>query len=382
MTAIDCAGAGRSAELAESILSIRLAPARRSELVEMLAEQSAIYAGLGSGEAERLRGFVLASFENVGLPDGALPFVLEELGTGINPYTVGAAAKALRGADRICDRGLRLLGEAARRIEANDDWVQYETIDPQNRTAARTTALAEIIHTIGLTGGRGRPLIDAMAAKSNVSLDVMAAIEAARRAAPAAAETEHCCCAAPPPPPQTAAATAAGASVDDLELQDQSGGRFRYRAFFRTRPSVLAFFYTRCMNPQKCSLTIGKLAALQRRLALLDMGDRINLAALTYDPAYDRARQLQAYGLERGFRFDERNRFLRCVESFEPIRLKFDLGVGFGSATVNQHSVDLLILDTQGEPAARFSRILWEETEIVEALDRLLGASPLAIAGG
>lgn len=382
MTAIGDASASRSAALAESILSIRGAPERRDELVTMLAEQSHIYAGLGSGEAERLRGFVLASFEAAGLPGSALPFVLEELGTGINPYTVGAAARALRGADRICDRGLRLLGEAARRIEANDDWVQYETIDPANRTAARTTALAEIIRTIGLTGGRGRPLIDAIAARNGVSPDVMAAIEAARRAAPAAAGEEDCCCAAPPPSPQAGNARAAAASVDDVELEDQGGVRFRYSDFFHTRPSVLAFFYTRCMNPQKCSLTIGKLAGLQRRLALLGMSERINVGAITYDPAYDRARLLQAYGLERGFRFDERSRFLRCVDSFEPIRLKFDLGVGFGPATVNQHSVDLLILDSHGEPAVRFSRVLWEDTEVIEAVGRLLGRSAPAAARG
>lgn len=133
----------------------------------MLAEQSPIYSGLGSGEAERLRGFVLASFEAVGLPDSALPFVLEELGAGINPYTVAAAARALRGADRISDHALRLLGEAAWRIESNDDWLQYETIDPDNRTASRTTALAEIIRTIGLTGARARPLIDAIAAEQH-----------------------------------------------------------------------------------------------------------------------------------------------------------------------------------------------------------------------
>lgn len=127
------------------------------------------------------------------------------------------------------------------------------------------------------------------------------------------------------------------------------------------------------MNPQKCSLTVSKLASLQRRLALLDMRDRINVSALTYDPAYNRARQLQTYGLERGFRFDERNRFLRCLESFEPIRLKFNLGVGFGPATVNQHSIDLLILDSQGEPVGWFSRVQWEEAEVLEAVSRLLG---------
>ena len=138
----------RTAQLAETIIAIRRVPARRQELVALLAEQSAIYQGLSASEAERLRGFILAGFENVGLPQSALPFVLEEIETGLNPYTVAAAAKALRGASKISDDMFALLVAAAERIASNDDNVQFETIDPGDRAAPRTGALTEIIRTI------------------------------------------------------------------------------------------------------------------------------------------------------------------------------------------------------------------------------------------
>jgi protein SCO1/2 len=366
--------AERTAQLAETIIAIRRVPARRQELVALLAEQSAIYRGLSASEAERLRGFILAGFENVGLPQSALPFVLEEIETGLNPYTVAAAAKALRGASEISDAMFALLVAAAERIASNDDNVQFETIDPGDRAARRTGALTEIIRTIAASGPRPRPLweaIDALATRGNVSAEAMTAIEQARRTL-SGEPNERCCCA---PPPALALPTKSPAfrDIDDLVLEDQSGEIFKYGDFFRGRPSVVTFFYTRCMNPQKCSLTVGKLAALQRRLAATDMGARINVSAFTYDPAYDHARRLQIYGMDRGFRFDHRNRFVRTAGSFEPIAAKFDLGVGFGTATVNRHSVELLILDAEGEPVREFRRVQWDETEVFAAVTEIAG---------
>jgi cytochrome oxidase Cu insertion factor (SCO1/SenC/PrrC family) len=368
------ANTAETAGVAETVVAIRRVPRRREELVALLAEQSSVYRGLSAGEAERLRGFILASFEKTGLPHSALPFVVEELETGINPYTVAAAAKALRGASEISDDIFALLVAAAERIAGNDDNVQFETIDPGDRAAPRTGALTEIIRTIGASGPRERSLwepIDAMAIRGHVSEEAMTAIDQARRTL-SGEPNEHCCCA---PPPALALPTKSPAFryIDDLVLEDQSGETFKYGDFFHRRPSVVTFFYTRCMNPQKCSLTVGKLAALQRRLAATDMGARINVGAFTYDPAYDHARRLQIYGMDRGFRFDDRNRFIRTVGSFEPIAAKFDLGVGFGATTVNRHSVELLILDANAVPARQFRRVQWDETEVVAAVREIAG---------
>jgi protein SCO1/2 len=133
------------------------------------------------------------------------------------------------------------------------------------------------------------------------------------------------------------------------------------------------------MNPRKCSLTVSKLVGLQRRLAGMNLESRINIGAFTYNPAYDRASRLQTYGLERGFRFDDHNRFIRTVGSFEPVQAKFDLGVGFGSATANRHSVELLILNSTGEAVYESRRVLWDEAEVLQAIEEILG---LAKANG
>ena len=46
-----------------------------------------------------------------------------------------------------------------------------------------------------------------------------------------------------------------------MELEDQDGARVTFGEFFAGKPSVVAFFYTRCDNPNKCSLTITKLGS-------------------------------------------------------------------------------------------------------------------------
>jgi cytochrome oxidase Cu insertion factor (SCO1/SenC/PrrC family) len=171
--------------------------------------------------------------------------------------------------------------------------------------------------------------------------------------------------------PAPAAEAPVAAAIDDLVLQDQSGETFTYRDFFHGRASVVTFFYTRCMNPEKCSLTITRLACLQHAISESDLRCRVNLAALTYDPAYDTPRRLQAYGRERGFRFDEHNRLMRTQGPFEPLQISFDLGVGFGPSTVNRHAVELLILEPTGAVARAFRRVQLDEADALQAVRAL-----------
>ena len=117
---------------------------RRAALAAMLAEQSPVFAGRGTNEAERLRGYILASFETVGLPPEAVPFVLEELETGRNPYTVAAAARALRGASRFRPRRPALLVGAIARLRGADDVVSFERFEPAPASGDAVTALAEL----------------------------------------------------------------------------------------------------------------------------------------------------------------------------------------------------------------------------------------------
>lgn len=370
-------GAPTAAEVAARVNAARRMPDAAGTLASMLAEQGPLFAGRGTNEAERLRGYILASFETAGLPPEAVPFVLEELEIGGNPYTVAAAARALGGTTEVPDEAPRLLVGAIARLRRDDDVVSFEQFEPMSTSANAVTAIAELARRLALLGPLARPalpdLMALIAAEGEtfspaVLSELAEAVEAIER-------SEHsvdACCSAEHDTEATAPRSAvpsrlaAGEHLKDLALESQDGTRLSFSEAFLGRPTALAFFYTRCMNPAKCSLTVTRLA----RLAHLSAEKKLdaNVAGITYDPAFDRPARLKTYGADRGMIFSPRCRLLRTVGPFDPVRESFGLGVGFGPVTVNRHRLDLVVLDASLAVTERFERRLWQEEIVLEAL--------------
>jgi protein SCO1/2 len=362
---------------------LRAMPDSAGKLLEMLAEQSPIYAGRGSREAGRLRGYVLASFERTGLPEPATAFVIEELQTGYDAYVVAAAGRAIRGATTVPREIVPLLLAAIERIRQSDDVVRFDRVTPLQNGTTPTTALTELFRTLAWLGPQADnalPWLEAMLARQPpafsdaVCVEIKRAIMAiSRDRQPASQNVSASCCNAgaasisPIPSKDT--------EIENVELQDQSGEVFTFGDFFGGRPSILAFFYTRCMNPNKCSLTITKLGCLQRRAHKEGLGGQANIAAVTFDPAFDLPHRLRAYGAERGLTFDRRTRLMRTTGPFDPLQQAFELGVGYGSTTVNQHRLDAVVFDPLIRPIAHFARVQWQEDEVLGLLKSALGAA-------
>jgi cytochrome oxidase Cu insertion factor (SCO1/SenC/PrrC family) len=366
------------ADILADVNRLRAAADRQQATVALLAEQSPLYAMRSTAQAERLRGYLLASFETMGLPNDALPFVFEELESGLNPFVVAAAARAVRGERDLAERIVPLLLGAIDRIRQSDDVVCFDPGIASRNSGAPVTALMEMFRTLASLGPHGRqaePTLRAMLGQRPpaFSNEVLAEIEKTLTAVrddgiPA---RDHCCGERPAPIAFEPAPETRRARIDVMatELQDQDGHAFRFGDFFPGRPSVLTFFYTRCMNPNKCSLTITKLARLQKRIDAEGLHNHVNVAAITYDPAFDLPQLLRAYGTDRGMSFDQRNRLLRTTGAFEPFQRWLDLGVGFGSSTVNQHRLDVVVLDRNTMPSARVSRLQWQEDDVFSALE-------------
>ena len=345
----------------------------------MLAEQSPLFAGRGTNEAERLRGYILASFETAGLPPQAVAFVLEELETGHNPYTVAAAARALRGAAGVPPEAPALIVHALARLRGDDDVVSFERFTPASGSEAATTALAELARTLAFLGPRARSVLTGLQALLREEGDTFspAVRDELARAVQALERPPDAGCAcgcgeaggeSAPPPAVSSWAAAAQARLADLPLEDQDGRRLSFSEVFFGRPSALAFFYTRCANPDKCSLTVTRLA----RLARLRENEAVDatVAGITYDPGFDHQARLRTYGSDRGMVFSPRCLLARTVGALSPVQEAFDLGVGFGPVTVNRHRLDLVVLDPSLRVVQRFERRLWHEETVLDALRR------------
>jgi protein SCO1/2 len=159
----------------------------------------------------------------------------------------------------------------------------------------------------------------------------------------------------------------------DAAFQDHAGAPVTFRQLFEGKPSIVVFFYTRCDNPLKCSLTITRLARIQTLLEERGLSGAVNTAAITYDPAFDLPERLRSYGEGRGVRLGDGHRMLRAVGGIGTLRAHFDLGVNFTGSLVNRHRVEAYVLDARGRVAALFERLHWDEREVVERAAEVLG---------
>ena len=152
--------------------------------------------------------------------------------------------------------------------------------------------------------------------------------------------------------------------IASIVFEDHSGELITFKEFFSGQPAIVVFFYTRCNNPMKCSLTVSKLARVQHLLEAQGLADRIRTAAITYDPAFDLPERLRVYGRDRGVCMDKHHRMLRATDDNDPLRQHFELGVNFVESLVNRHRIEVYILDAEGRIAVSFERIHWDEQEV------------------
>ena len=373
MTARTALGARRG-DPVTSIKSARQHPNAAQELVRLLPETSPLYAGRGANDVERLRGYLLASFEAVGLPDEAMPFVLEELEIGRHPYAVAGAARALRGARSVPPDAPRLLVDAIARLRGSDDVVSFEHFAPEMSLDGAVTALGELAQTLSMMGPAANEALPSLKKLveegGRFSPAVRAALGQALEALARTASTSCCCGPAPAPayaaPHSPARDANSRPQLDAIELENQDGKRVLFSQAFSGRPTALAFFYTRCTNPEKCSLTVTRLARLAQCVSEKTLD--ANVAGISYDPRWDNPGRLRRYGTDRGMRFSTRCSLMRTVGSFTPLLESFELGVGFGPVTVNRHRLDLVVLDGELRVATRFERRLWSDETVLDAL--------------
>ncbi len=361
----------------------RLALSRDGKLiVDLLEETSPLYAGRGMVEAQRLWSFILVRAAERGACDAALVYILEVLENSNSATSVAAAAIAVRHLTTVPVETVKLITAAIWRFRSADTYVELRDPDvPPGRHCP--TVLVELLRTLKsvaadceATKELLRDMLDQNSgtisqAVRDEAIEALRAIEAGQKIDGTA------CCHSILPLGSADSVIATSASRDrvpDLLVQDQSATHARLRALLGGRPSFITFFYTRCENPQRCSLTITKLGRLRTQLVAAGLGEHVNLLGITYDPTFDTPARLRQYGADRGLRFGPETRLLRAVEGMNDIQQWFSLGVGYGPVTVNMHRIDACLLDSIGHLRAEKRRRFWREDEVLEDLVGLINA--------
>src|SRR5215510_12017359 len=365
-------------EFAALIDEIADDPSRRDELTNLLREDHSLYQQRGTATTARMRGWILLALARVGVSDGALLFVLEELDTGTEPYLVAAAARALRSYPIPKPAFAGFLMRAISNVRYRDEPVSLENYGRYATSTAATSAVRELLATLTSLGAEARDVLaeveslratQAGLPKKLLSL-VDQAVQAIRSGDHNDEQRAGQGCALPAGLGSIFFSRAGSrrdcAPIEETLFQDHEGASVNFREFFRGRASIVVFFYTRCDNPLKCSLTITKLARVQKLLEERGLAGQVRTAAITYDPGFDLPDRLRSYGQSRGVRLDAGNRMLRTTGGLTALSRHFKLGVNFVESLVNRHRVEAYVLDAEGRIASCFERIHWDEQRVVD----------------
>lgn len=323
-------------DLIERLRTVPASLAGDERLVDMLRQNAPHAKGLSAADAEKVRGHILASFEHRSVPAEAIHAVKEELRTSLSPIILAGAARALRGLANIDPECRALLTAASARIELRDEVVRLDAVE-NTRTLAPRTARSEIASILALC------------------------TEA----------VVHCCGGVATPSFRVESAQPIALCPNTLSqvvVEDQSEGRMPLLQFLRDRVNLIAFFYTRCMNPAKCSLTISRLADVARLAVAHSYGPNLNVLGISYDPDFDSPSRLYVFGRDRGFPFGDDARLTRCIAGWASTRRMFDLQVGYNDATVNAHARELFLVSPNLQAIRIDCERLSEPTLLLEEL--------------
>jgi cytochrome oxidase Cu insertion factor (SCO1/SenC/PrrC family) len=375
-------------EFAALVTSLAADPVGGAQLTDLLREEHSVYDGRGTATVVRMRGWILLALARSALPDQALIFVLEELDTGLDPYLVAAAARALRSYSQPSETLAPFVVRALNQIRYRDEPISFESYGEYATSLTGTSAVSELLATLAWLGSHARvvlPELEQLRAERGLPRKLRLDLDRTLQAIGTPAGALPSCCGGLPEGGNVSIRTPSSprdsTAIDSIVLQDQAGELLKFGEFFRGKPSIVVFFYTRCDNPLKCSLTVANLARVQTLLEAKGLASRIRTAAITYDPAFDWPERLRVYGQDRAVRMDRDHRMLRAVENNDVLREYFELGVNFIESLVNRHRIELYILDASGRIAVSFERIHWDEAEVVARAAELLGETACATAG-
>jgi protein SCO1/2 len=372
-------GAQTESQFAELVDALVADPNRHEQLTDLLREDHPLYDQRGAATVVGMRGWILLALGRAGVSDASLIFVLEELDAGTDPYLVAAAARALRSYPHPTSALAPFVMRALSQIRYRNDPVSFEEYGEYAVASAGSSPVRELLATLAWLGPHAAGVLSEVellrmprgGLSRELLIEVDRTVEVIRGADNQFAEpaADACCTLPNGLKSQFSRAFSFRRGCEPLEstvFQDQEGASITFGEFFRGQPSIVVFFYTRCDNPLKCSLTITKLARVQKLLEVRGLVEQINTAAITYDPGFDLPQRIRDYGQNRAVRLDTRHRMLRATSGFDALRRHFKLGVNFIESLVNRHRIELFILDAEGRIAASFERIHWDEQQVVD----------------
>lgn len=366
-------------------------PELAEQLVRFLPHQHPIYQERDRWQVIRLRAYLIATLTDTGFPDSGLPWLADSLIFVDERMAAVEVGSAVRAAGTLGRKGRQFLPYMLRMLglqfaEEEFSLSRYDvSFPPQEATTVQLEVLRAVEKIGRASDGELLKTLRAVAEAPPRSPLEPRVITAARHAlrqveqrTPEAVQPRTTRSAADPASmatPWRAPAERPEIDLLDVRITDHKGTD-RILGDLIDRPALLVFFYTRCQNAGKCSMSVGRLAHLQRGLRSAGIDRSIRLLAITFEPAHDTPERLKRFVQDRGLVLGEYAMTGRIHEADHQAFIReLDIPVSYSAGWVNTHGVEAVLLDAAGRLTRRYAANGWTVERIAQDLERL-GAAP------
>lgn len=171
-----------------------------------------------------------------------------------------------------------------------------------------------------------------------------------------------------------------GDAIPDFSLINQDGKPIRLSQY-KGRSVALTFVYTRCPQPDQCTLMSTNFAAIEKDLQQqADVYAKTHLLSITFDPEYDTPKVMRSYGASHSGRYsDEAFKHWEfatgTAEQVKSIAEYFGVRSFKDSTTGKEeliHSLRTAVIDPQGKLAKLYRGNEWKPADIAADLRSLV----------
>jgi protein SCO1/2 len=175
-----------------------------------------------------------------------------------------------------------------------------------------------------------------------------------------------------------------GDEIPDFGLVNQDGQRI-HLSQYRGRALALTFVYTRCPQPDQCTLMSTNFATIDRELQKQpDAYARTHLLTISFDPDYDTPKVMRSYGASHTGRYSDETfqhwEFatgskdeVKGIAQFSGLRYFVDSSSGEEQV---MHSLRTAVIDANGKLVKLYRGNEWKPEEVVGDLTSLASPSP------
>jgi protein SCO1/2 len=161
-----------------------------------------------------------------------------------------------------------------------------------------------------------------------------------------------------------------GDAIPDVALVDQDGTARRL-SDWRGRSLAITFIYTRCPLPDFCPVMDRRFAEAQGQI--LDdavLRERVHLASISFDPAFDTPQVLAAHAAKVGAHNFAWSFLTGAAADVEPFAARFGVSVIREGANASEvvHNLRTPVIDGSGRLVTVLTGSDWQASELIAAL--------------